>query len=105
LPRDDRTRNEITESSGIFRQPVKPEPGARLIHRAHAAPFTKGNNSMLKNLRIWKRRLGLGKSRTIRPGRSGPRQGRLHIETLEDRLAPTIQTFSGLEFMTTGTFS
>ena len=58
---------------------------------------------MFKHRSTGKTRIGSRKRRAISPSRRLYRG--LNVEGLEDRLAPAVQVFSGLEFMTTGTFN
>ena len=60
---------------------------------------------MTKNAHKWKRRLGSDEPRTTRSSKHRRRNYRLQSETLEDRLAPAVQIYGGLEFMTAGSFN
>jgi uncharacterized repeat protein (TIGR01451 family) len=58
-----------------------------------------------KRLAPWRKWLKVRKPRTIQTSMRQRRNCRLQVETLEERLAPATQTYSGLEFMTAGTFN
>jgi uncharacterized repeat protein (TIGR01451 family) len=67
-------------------------------------PVARKEQPVSKLLSPRKKWLRFRKPRAIQLSKGQRRSSRLQLETLEERLAPATQVYSGLEFMTAGTF-